>query len=815
MRTNLETGTSRSQALDSVDNPRNRVTVGIPYFNCRSHIRGAVESILGQTHRDLTLVVVNDGDEAPPWDLLGDIDDPRLIRFDLEANRGRDFVDEVVVGAMTDPYYAVQGANDWSEADRISTLLQALREGHASGAVSPVSVERGSLEPIAPLVPKVSEPLTATGHHGVPHVGLYRADALRAVGGCYGGLRAGYDSLLISLLMMTGRLACVDAPLYNRRMANGSLRTSIQFDTHGYAQAEAHERVEAMYAEAFGPYRRYLAGSLERSALVAAIRAICLCGVTDEDRQALTVESGRLRKLLVARRPIQTCRPPRPRRADPQTTPPSAHRVGAACPTEPPLGALFKSPHLVWDHGSISKSLATALTKRLTELRPRRVLELGSGTSTALLAAYAAKSGASIVTAEHLVRFHQRTEVMLQKLHLAEYVDLRLTPLTSEAPAKGAEHARYAIDLDGTFDFVFIDGPPRQPGRLGTLPAIWPHLGSTWEVWMKDGCRMHEQTCVERWRQQFPFVSTLTSDHDHRGVWILKPSSANDSQAPHASTESSQISGPLSTISEPRPGPRVEAVAEPTESADDPSENPLVSCLCVTERRAPFMPWLIWCFDRQSWPNRELVIVDGSSTPLNLPQRPDIRVVPSEHGTSVGEKRNQALAAADGEILTWFDDDDWQHPLKLTWLVSAMADGAPYAGATRAWFVDLARERCARHDARRWILFNSAGFRRDAVSDIRFDAQRKRGSDTLWMRAIRARYAGLEALINEETVFFWLCHQHNLSNTATRRRLDSPLSDLIRRVESPHWEGTSAALKALRARIRSPSDRADGAAPHA
>ena len=27
--------------------------------------------------------------------------------------------------------------------------------------------------------------------------------------------------------------------------------------------------------------------------------------------------------------------------------------------------------------------------------------------------------------------------------------------------------------------------------------------------------------------------------------------------------------------------------------------SPFVSCLCVTEGRPAFMPWLLWCFDRQ------------------------------------------------------------------------------------------------------------------------------------------------------------------------------------------------------------------------
>ena len=60
---------------------------------------------------------------------------------------------------------------------------------------------------------------------------------------------------------------------------------------------------------------------------------------------------------------------------------------------------------------------------------------------------------------------------------------------------------------------------------------------------------------------------------------------------------------------------------------------PLVSCLCVTEGRPAFMPWLLWCFDRQQWPHRELVIVDSSPQPFQAGGRDDVRVVTAPPGT--------------------------------------------------------------------------------------------------------------------------------------------------------------------------------------
>lgn len=112
------------------------ITVSIPYFRCQSYIRKAVESILAQTHRGLLVIVVNDGDDQATWGELTHIDDPRLIRFDLKANRGRYFADAVVLNTIDSPYFAVQDADDWSEPQRLAVLLRALREAHADAVSS-------------------------------------------------------------------------------------------------------------------------------------------------------------------------------------------------------------------------------------------------------------------------------------------------------------------------------------------------------------------------------------------------------------------------------------------------------------------------------------------------------------------------------------------------------------------------------------------------------------------------------------------------------------------------------------------------------
>ena len=229
-------------------------------------------------------------------------------------------------------------------------------------------------------------------------------------------------------------------------------------------------------------------------------------------------------------------------------------------------------------------------------------------------------------------------------------------------------------------------------------------------------------------------------------------------------------------------------------------EQPLVSCICVTEGRAAFMPWLIWCFDRQSWPYRELLILDSSERPF-VSARNDVRVLALPPGTGVARKRNLALRAARGDLITWFDDDDWQHPQKLAWHVGALRNGDAYTGSLSGWFVDLRQPRCAAFRASDgYPIFNSAGFRKDALVPLAFREGVSRASDTFWMRQVTARCRRGET-IDRDDLFFWLSHERNISNPASKQHFSHHLDVLRDCIGVAAWGDTDAALQALRLRL--------------
>ncbi len=101
---------------------------------------------------------------------------------------------------------------------------------------------------------------------------------------------------------------------------------------------------------------------------------------------------------------------------------------------------------------------------------------------------------------------------------------------------------------------------------------------------------------------------------------------------------------------------------------------PMISCLTVTYDRLRRLKRAIDCYCRQTYVNRELVILtDGPQRCRRAIQRyiqgldrDDLRLVEiDEPNLRLGALRNRAIEAARGEVVCQWDDDDWHHPQRL------------------------------------------------------------------------------------------------------------------------------------------------------
>jgi glycosyltransferase involved in cell wall biosynthesis len=107
------------------------------------------------------------------------------------------------------------------------------------------------------------------------------------------------------------------------------------------------------------------------------------------------------------------------------------------------------------------------------------------------------------------------------------------------------------------------------------------------------------------------------------------------------------------------------------------SDRPLISCLMVAlpaEERCAGLRRSIADYLRQTWPDRELVIVLNGGDPAVAAKikayvdhlgRGDVRVVEPAGELALGVLRNLSRAEARGEAICQWDDDDLYHPERL------------------------------------------------------------------------------------------------------------------------------------------------------
>jgi glycosyltransferase involved in cell wall biosynthesis len=92
-----------------------------------------------------------------------------------------------------------------------------------------------------------------------------------------------------------------------------------------------------------------------------------------------------------------------------------------------------------------------------------------------------------------------------------------------------------------------------------------------------------------------------------------------------------------------------------------------VTCLCLTKDRREWLPKALQCFQKQTYPHLELLILsDGRDVRDLVPDAPRIRLIQtSKSFNSIGEKRNYACEHARGDVICHWDDDDWSEPERV------------------------------------------------------------------------------------------------------------------------------------------------------
>jgi glycosyltransferase involved in cell wall biosynthesis len=109
---------------------------------------------------------------------------------------------------------------------------------------------------------------------------------------------------------------------------------------------------------------------------------------------------------------------------------------------------------------------------------------------------------------------------------------------------------------------------------------------------------------------------------------------------------------------------------------------PFISICTPTFNRRPFIPYMIKCFEHQTYPKDriEWIIIDDGTDPIkdlveNIPQ---VKYFYYEKQMLLGKKRNLMHEKCSGEIIVYMDDDDYYPPNRITHAVETLQNNPQF-----------------------------------------------------------------------------------------------------------------------------------------
>lgn len=157
-----------------------------------------------------------------------------------------------------------------------------------------------------------------------------------------------------------------------------------------------------------------------------------------------------------------------------------------------------------------STDLLGELLRVVAQRRPQRVVELGSGVSTLVIAAALRSNGAGhLISIDAEESYAAQTREQLQRLNLSDWAEVRIAALKQQSFDDGPRPWYDATRLDDltAIELLLIDGPPtalRADIRHPALPFFWERLSAGAVVLLDDAARPAERAIAKAWQQRFP-----------------------------------------------------------------------------------------------------------------------------------------------------------------------------------------------------------------------------------------------------------------------------------------------------------------------
>lgn len=103
---------------------------------------------------------------------------------------------------------------------------------------------------------------------------------------------------------------------------------------------------------------------------------------------------------------------------------------------------------------------------------------------------------------------------------------------------------------------------------------------------------------------------------------------------------------------------------------------PFVSICTPTFNRRPFIPYIIKCFENQTYPcdKMEWIVLDDGTDKIEdlVSHIPQVKYIKYDEKLTLGKKRNLCHQHATGDILIYMDDDDYYPPERVSHAVETL-----------------------------------------------------------------------------------------------------------------------------------------------
>ena len=195
---------------------------------------------------------------------------------------------------------------------------------------------------------------------------------------------------------------------------------------------------------------------------------------------------------------------------------------------------------------------------------------------------------------------------------------------------------------------------------------------------------------------------------------------------------------------------------------------PFVSICTPTFNRRPFIPFMIKCFEQQTYPKDriEWIIIDDGTDPIVdlVTHIKQVKYTYYKEKMLLGRKRNLMHNKCSGDIIIYMDDDDYYPPERISHAVQTLLDNPTYliAGSSEMYIYFDSKQKVYRCGPYKEYHSTAAtfAFRKELLLETRFNDENALAEEKHFLKNYTIPLIQLDSL--KSIIVF--SHKHNSLN---------------------------------------------------